>query len=137
MDDRGVKPVAVVEDDPVARTALGRLLRVGGFDPTLFESAEAFMSSFTSHSHESPAPATSRWLCLIVDVQLTGMSGLDLQEQLRSCGCDVPIILITGNRADVVRERAKQAGCAAFLYKPFSGTTILGLLGSIAGEANA
>jgi FixJ family two-component response regulator len=122
MDDRAAKPVAVVEDDRAARGALGRLLHVGGFQATLFESAEAFI----------PAYESSSWLCVIVDVQLTGMSGIDLQEQLRSHGSDVPIILITANRAEVLRERAERAGCAAFLYKPFSGTTILGLLGSMA-----
>jgi CheY-like chemotaxis protein len=47
----------------------------------------------------------------------------------------VPVIIITGNRADTVREHAEQAGCAAFLWKPFSGETILSLLGSIAGDA--
>jgi FixJ family two-component response regulator len=127
MDERRVRPVAVIEDDAVARTALGRLLDVGGFEPALFESAETFIPCF----------AGSPWLCLIVDVQLAGMSGIDLQQRIRSEGSEVPIVLITANRADVLRERAEQAGCAAFLHKPFSGTTILGLLGSIAGQPRA
>jgi len=118
--------VAVIEDDAVARTALGRLLRIGGFEVALFDSAETFIA----------AAARSPWLCLIVDVQLTGMSGIDLQHRLRSEGSDVPIIVLTGNRAAVVRERAERAGCLAFLSKPFSGTAILGMLGSIAEQAH-
>jgi FixJ family two-component response regulator len=114
--------VAVIEDDAVARRALGRLLRAGGFDAALFGSAEAFMAS-------QQAP-----LCLIVDVNLTGMSGLDLQKKLRSEGSNLPVIVTTGQRSDVIRERAQRAGCAAFLWKPFSADTILALVGSIAAD---
>ena len=112
--------VAVVEDDVIARNALGRLLNAGGFEPALFDSAETFMSE----RHRE-------WLCVIADVQLTGMSGLDLQCKLRSEASSVPVIVITGHRADAVRERAEQAGCLAFLSKPFSGTDILTLLDTL------
>jgi len=109
--------VAVVEDDAIARNALGRLLNAGGFEPALFDSAETFM------------PERHReWLCVIADVQLTGMSGIDLQCALRSEASPVPVIVITGHRADAVRERAEQVGCLAFLAKPFTGTAILSLL---------
>ena len=118
--------VAVIEDDDSARSALGRLLQAGGFEPELFDSAESFIDA-------RPAGA---WLCLIVDVQLTGMSGIDLQERLRAEGSGVPVIVISGNRADMIRERAQLAGCAAFLLKPFSGSIILSLLGSIAQQAH-
>jgi FixJ family two-component response regulator len=113
--------VAVIEDDELARAALGRVLQAGGFEPALFHSAEAFISS----------PPTTRWLCLIVDVHLTGMSGLDLQMRLRSEGSEVPVIVTTGKRADEIREHAEQAGCLAFLWKPFSADTLLTLLASI------
>jgi FixJ family two-component response regulator len=121
------RPVAVIDDDDVARSALGRLLQIGGFETALFDSAETFIA----------AAASSPWLCLIVDVQLAGMSGIDLQQRLRSQGCQVPIIVITANRASVVRERAERAGCVAFLCKPFSGTAILALLGSIGRQPHA
>jgi FixJ family two-component response regulator len=126
VDEGRQGPIAVIEDDDVARSALARLLQVGGFETALFDSAETFIAS----SDASP------WLCLIVDVQLTGMSGIDLQQRLRSEGSDVPIIVITANRTEVVRERAERAGCAAFLWKPFSGTAILALLGSIARQSH-
>ena len=76
--------VAVIEDDDIARSALGRLLHAGGFEPALFDSAESFIGA---------QPACCPWLCLIVDVQLTGMSGIDLQERLRAAkltGSDAP-----------------------------------------------
>src|SRR5262249_13987486 len=114
--------VAIIEDDDAARAALGRVLRAGGFETALFENAEAFIAS----------RAGQPWLCLIVDVQLTGMSGIHLQRTLRHQGFDAPIIIITANRADVIRERAEQGGCAAFLWKPFSADAILSLLASIA-----
>jgi CheY-like chemotaxis protein len=69
-----------------------------------------------------------------MDVQLAAMSGIDLLRRLRAAGCGVPVIIISGNRTDTVREDAEEAGCAAFLWKPFSAETILSLLGSIARD---
>ena len=74
-------------------------------------------------------------MCLIVDVQLTGMSGIDLQWMLRSVGSEAPVIIITAKATDASRERAEQAGCAAFLTKPFHGETILALLASFARQS--
>jgi len=125
VNERQTAVVGVIEDDAGARAALGRLLRACGFEPALFDSAETFVAS----------PQDQEWLCLIVDVQLTGMSGIDLQRRLRAAGCHVPIIMVTGNRNSTVRENAEQAGCAAFLWKPFSGEAILSVLGSIARDA--
>ena len=114
--------VAVIEDDDATRVALGRLLRAGGFTPVLFASAEAFIDS----RPEEPLA------CLVVDVQLTGMSGIDLQRRLRSEGSATPVIITTGNRADVIRERAEQAGCIAFLPKPFCPDSLLAILAPLA-----
>jgi FixJ family two-component response regulator len=118
--------VAVIEDDESARAALGRVLQAGGFEPALFDSAEAFISSGLN----------AALFCLIVDVQLAGMSGLDLQMRLRSDGFKVPVVIITGNRVDAIRERAEQTGCAAFFWKPFSAETILTLLASIGRQSH-
>ena len=126
LDERRSAPVAVIEDDEISRGALARLLQAGGYESALFDSAETFIES----------PLSRAWLCLIVDVHLTGMSGIDLQQKLRSEGFDVPIIITTGNREDAIRERAQQAGCAAFLWKPYSAETILPLLASIARQSH-
>ena len=121
-DQQSSAHVAVIEDDYLERGALGRVLEAGGFEPVLFESAETFMAS---RRHQA-------WRCLIVDVNLGGMSGIDLQRALHDEGSEVPIIVTTGSRSDVLRERAEQAGCIAFLWKPFSADAILALLGSVA-----
>src|SRR4051812_50166953 len=111
MENEGARGmVAIIEDDESARNALGRLLQVGGFEPALFDSAETFIAS-----HDDG------WLCLVVDVQLTGMSGIELQRRLRSAGAQVPVLGLTANRADGGAERARQAGCAAVLPAPFHG----------------
>ena len=126
LDGGSAGLVAVIEDDESARAALGRVLQAGRFEAALFDSAEAFISS-------RPSAAL---LCLIVDVQLAGMSGLDLQMRLRSEGFEVPIIIITGNRTDAIRERAERGGCAAFLWKPFSAETLLTHLASFGRHAH-
>jgi FixJ family two-component response regulator len=113
--------VGVVEDDDSARTAISRVLRAGGFEPALFESAEAFIE----------APPASALLCLVVDVQLSGMSGIDLQSHLRGCGCTVPIIVMTAHREEAIRNHAERNGCEAFLWKPFTADILLELIGSI------
>jgi FixJ family two-component response regulator len=127
LDEKRPGLVAVIEDDNVSRAALGRLLRAGGFDPALFDSAETFIA----------ARPDRPWLCLIVDVQLTGMSGIDLQRRLRGEGSKVPIIITTGNRGDLIRERAEQAGCEAFLWKPVSPDGLLAVLASIESHSHA
>jgi FixJ family two-component response regulator len=126
LDEKRPALVAIIEDDAVSRRALGRLLLAAGFEPSLFDSAEAFIASESGRA----------WLCLIVDVKLPGMSGIDLQQKLRREGSDVPIIITTGNRADIIRERAQLAGCLAFLWKPFTSDTLLELLGSISRQTH-
>ena len=118
--------VAVIEDDDIARTALGRLLDAAGFEHAQFESAETFLA----------LKRDREWICLIVDVQLTGMSGIDLQSKLHSEGSEAPVIIITAKATDAIRERAEQAGCAAFLTKPFRGESILALLASFARRSS-
>ncbi len=116
--------VAIVEDDASSRTAMGRLLRAEGFDTALFDSAEAFMAS-----PQVPSPA-----CLILDVQLPGMSGIELQEQLRSEGRDLPVIITTGNREAHISERARLNGCARFFWKPLEAAPLLAAITSIIGS---
>jgi len=114
--------VAVVEDDEPSRTAIGRVLRASGFEAALFESAEAFLGA---------APDCAP-LCLVADVHLSGISGIDLLTQLREAGRDVPTIMTTGDRETGIRTRAERRGCAAFLQKPFDSATLLAVIASIA-----
>ena len=113
--------VAVVEDDAPSRTALSRLLRAAGFESALFGSAEAYIDA-------ALAPT-----CIVVDVQLPGMSGLELQQRLRAPGSP-PIIVTTSSRETVIQERAQQNGCAAFFWKPVDGNTLTATIASLANR---
>ena len=112
--------VAVIEDDCAARKAIARLLRVGNYEPALFECAEAFMT----HPPQ-PSPA-----CVIIDIQLPGVSGLDLQRHIRDSGSRVPVIVTTANRDAAVRESARRQGCWAFFVKPSDGDALLAAVDS-------
>ncbi len=114
--------VAVVEDDAPSRTALGRLLWAAGFEPALFESAEAYIEA-------SPTPT-----CLVVDVTLPGMSGIELQQRLRAAGPAPPIILMTSSFEPAIQRRAQQNGCAAFFWKPVDGYTLTATIASLANR---
>ena len=100
--------VAIVDDDESFARALGRLCRASGFEAHTYPSAEAFLASTTL-----PPPD-----CLLLDIQLPGMSGLDLQRRLLEAGAPAPIIFVTAHDAAAVREAAERAGCSAYFLKP-------------------
>jgi FixJ family two-component response regulator len=112
------KSVAIVEDDASANRALGRLLRSAGFDPSGFESAETFLA----------APARLSFACLLVDIQLTGMSGLELQRTLQAEGSQQPVIFITAHDDPAYRAEAVRRGCAGFFRKTDPGALIVDAL---------
>jgi two-component system, LuxR family, response regulator TtrR len=118
-----MKSVAVVEDDDAVRKALGRLLQAAGFEPMLFQSAEGYLNA-------APAP-----LCVIVDVSLRGMSGLDFQEKLCAAVTPPAIIMITALNDPPIRERAERNGCAAFFLKPVDGNALIETIESLANGA--
>ncbi len=107
--------VAVVDDDESFARALGRLLRAAGFEVHIYPSAEAFLTPTAL-----PPPD-----CLVLDIQLAGMSGLELQRRLRELGALTPVIFVTAHDATEVREEAQQAGCVAYLRKPVARHTLL------------
>jgi FixJ family two-component response regulator len=100
--------IAIVDDDDALRNSLDNLLRSVGFRVQGFASAEAFLQA-------QHAPETA---CLILDVRLPGMNGLDLQHQLVAAHWGIPIIFVTAYADDDVRARALAAGAVAFLFKP-------------------
>jgi len=107
--------VYVVDDDDSIRRALQRLLRSVGYQALTFESAEEFLDS-TSCSVEG---------CLILDIRLPGMTGLELQEKLVSKGAQHSIIFMTAHDNPQWRERARKAGAIAYLKKPFGDQSLL------------
>jgi FixJ family two-component response regulator len=111
--------VAVVEDDAAARTALGRLLWAAGFEPALFESAEAYLD------------ASPDVLCIVLDVRLGGMSGIELQQRLKTASSAPPVIVTTASHEAVIRTRAEQNGCVGFFWKPVDGNTLIATITSL------
>ena len=101
--------VVVVENDDGMRRALERMLEVSGFATETFESAEALLA----------AGAASRARCLVLDIQLSGMSGFDLHRRLQDAGAPPPVIFITGHDNAAVRAQAEALGAIAYLPKPF------------------
>ena len=100
--------MAIVDDDDALRNSLDNLLRSVGFRVQGFASAEAFLQA-------QHAPETA---CLILDVRLPGMNGLELQQQLGAAHGHIPIIFVTAYADDDVRAHALAAGAVAFLSKP-------------------
>jgi FixJ family two-component response regulator len=107
--------ISIVDDDEALRNSLDDLIRSIGFRTERFPSAEAFLSS--NHARDSA--------CLILDVRMPGMNGLDLQRQIIAAHRQIPIIFITSHADDDARNRALEAGAVAFLYKPFREVELL------------
>ena len=107
--------VFVVDDDESIRRALTRLLSSRGYHAVTFESAEDFMDS---------APGGGEG-CLVLDIRLPGMTGLDLQEKLSSSGAKYAVIFMTAHENPEWRQRAKKAGAVAYLKKPFHDQSLL------------
>jgi|SRR5689334_10434684 len=107
--------VAVVDDDESVRESLPDLLNELGFATRAFSSAEDFLASGSLDQTE----------CLILDVAMPGMTGLDLQQQLNDRERKIPIIFITAQKDGAVRDRALEQGAVSFLFKPFSDTALL------------
>jgi FixJ family two-component response regulator len=114
-NERRAKMVAVVEGDASYRVALQRLLKSADFPVQLFESAEAFLNS--GQQHETG--------CLIADIRMPGMSGLDLQARLNTEQCPIPTIFITAHGDEKMRLQAMRGGAVKFLAKPFDGAILL------------
>jgi FixJ family two-component response regulator len=111
-----VPQVSVVDDDESVREAIKSLLRSVGLESKVFASAEDFLNS------DYPRDTS----CLILDVRMPGMSGLELQQRLVSANCPIQIIFITAHASDEeARARALQLGAVDFLLKPFSEEALL------------
>jgi FixJ family two-component response regulator len=107
--------ISIVDDDESIRNSLDDLIRSAGFRTQAFPSAEAFWGS----------PHRRDTACLILDVRMPGMSGLDLQQRIVAANCQIPIIFITSHTDDDARARALAAGAVGFLYKPFRDDELL------------
>src|SRR6267378_6912484 len=109
------KVVSIVDDDDLMRSALQGLLKAVGLPARAFASAEEFLRS--GHQHDTA--------CLITDIRMPGMSGLELQAQLNADHCRIPTIFITAHGDERMRMQALRAGAAEFLAKPFDDEVLL------------
>jgi FixJ family two-component response regulator len=107
--------VAVVDDDPSMLKGVERLLKAHGFGTEVYASAEAFLDR----------PDQSNVNCLVLDINLGGMSGIELSRLLRASGSVLPIVFLTGVDDEARRATALSAGGTAYLNKPFPGNLLI------------
>jgi FixJ family two-component response regulator len=111
----GRSSVFVLDDDSSMRMSIKRLLRQHGFSALLFSSADALRD----HGDFGDA------ICLVIDINLGGQSGIDLRRQLAEEGVTAPVIYITGNDSPINRSAAIESGCIAYLTKPFAAHSLI------------
>jgi len=117
-----VRPLlSVIDDDEMLRESLPDLLREVGFEARAFSSGQEFLSS----------KYVDETRCLILDVAMPGMSGLDLQKELKLRGQVIPIIFITGQKDEDIRKRGLEQGAVTFLYKPFSDNALIDAISEV------
>ena len=107
--------MAVVDDDPSMLRSVERLLNANSFPTEGYPSAETFLAHADSKSLG----------CMVFDIQLGGMSGVELWQQLRESGIVLPVIFITALEDDTLERAAVEAGCVAYLRKPFPAKTLI------------
>lgn len=115
--------IAVVDDDPSMLKGIVRLLSAHGFCTQAFASAEAFLNGENARNAA----------CLILDISLGGISGIELRRQLTASGSNLPVIFITALDDEATLRAATDAGCIAYLHKPFPANLLINAItGAIA-----
>ncbi len=116
--------VAVVDDEADVLRAMQRLLRAAGFEVEVYATGEAFLNSVADHCPD----------CVLLDLHMPGISGFEVQAQLKACSCPVPVIVITGHDTASAQVRAMQGGAFAFLRKPADGDLVVSTIERAIGE---
>ena len=125
--DRSRLRIAVIDDDESVRKALKRLLRAANLDADTFASGREFLGSLASCVPD----------CVVLDLHMPGMNGLDVQRQLLGNGQRVPIVVITGHDEPQARAQCLAAGAAAYLRKPLDDEALLGAIHRAATAARS
>jgi FixJ family two-component response regulator len=115
--------VAVVDDDQDMLRGLQRLLNASGYDTEVFSSGEAFLEG----------AATSKATCLLLDIHLGGISGIELRRRLSKSGSKLAIIFMTAVDEEALHVEAMESGCIAFLRKPFSARALVEAISAATG----
>ncbi|MGY4284207.1 FixJ family two-component response regulator [Bradyrhizobium sp. LM2.7] len=116
-----MRTIAIVDDNPSMLQGLNRLLSAHGFRVQTFASAELFLDNI----------AKCEANCLLLDIHLGGISGIDLQRRLSSTGTDLPVIFMTAIDNEATRQEAFDAGCIAYLRKPFLAKLLIDAINSV------
>ncbi|MGY0572607.1 response regulator transcription factor [Bradyrhizobium sp. RDM12] len=119
-----MRTIAVIDDNASMLQGLNRLLLAHGFRVLTFASAESFLGAYPDCEAD----------CLLLDIHLGGISGIDLQRQLISSGRELPVIIMTAIDSEVIRQEAFDAGCVAYLKKPFLSKLLIDAIGRIPDE---
>ena len=109
------KLIIVLDDDTSVLGALERILKAHGFDTQFFATVQGFLG----------CARLSEAFCLVLDINLDGESGIELQRRLRASGVSLPVIFMSGSDYEASREAALQAGCVAYLLKPFPSSALI------------
>ncbi|WP_397453046.1 response regulator transcription factor [Pseudomonas sp. NA-150] len=117
--------ISIVDDEEAVRVATDSLVRSSGYDTYIFPSAEAFLASDQLSTSD----------CLITDVQMPGMNGLELQRVIVKSGIKLPIIFMTAFPEKSIQARAKSEGAHCFLSKPFDGQTMINCIERALGQS--
>ena len=124
MGQEDTRVVSIVDDDESLRRSVKNFLTSVGFRVETFDSAEAYLRS----------PNREESGCLVLDLRMPGMSGLDLLEHLGAAGSRVPVVVLTAHSDTEARRKTLQAGAVAFLGKPFHGDALLDAVRSALAE---
>jgi FixJ family two-component response regulator len=111
--------IAIVDDDPSVRRAVERLLRSFGLHAEAFHSGESLLCALA---------ASRKFACVVLDVQMPGMSGLEVQQRVALLGIDLPLVFITAHESESIAELAMAAGAVGFLQKPFSDESLIAMI---------
>jgi len=125
--DRSRIRIAIVDDDESVRKALKRLLRAANLDADTFASGRDFLDSLAAQLPD----------CIVLDLHMPGMNGLDIQQHLARSGQRMPIVIITGHDEPLARAQCLSAGAAAYLRKPIDDEALLDAIHRAAGVARS
>jgi FixJ family two-component response regulator len=115
------KRITVLDDDGSVLGAVERVLKANGFAAELYDTVEEFLSDAVLGDAS----------CLVLDINLNGRCGIELRRQLTRSGVSLPVIFMTGDDQEATRQAAMEAGCAAYLRKPFSSSALMNAITNI------
>ncbi len=107
--------ISIIDDDEAARSAVAALVRASGYQALAYKSAESFLAS----------PALARSSCIITDIQMPGITGIELKQRLDAAACHTPVIMITARVEERLHTQAQTSGAFGFLRKPFKASALM------------